>query len=331
MKSPIAAAAVLFALLSASSGAPAQTPPAAPDLSARIARAERTIAELTARAQRVADYDEIRNLQMILGYYQDKALWEQVVDLFADDATLEVAQNGVFVGKPAIRRYLLSLTGGKVGLASGQLNNHLTLSPVITLAEDGRHAKGRWRLLLLDGIWGDASGGNWGSGVYENEYVKEDGVWKVAKSALALRFYAPYKGGWTRTTDALTARYGKSKVAPTRASAKAPLWPQRTAATYHYDNPGESTYRLSRGTSVGSQKAPAPANTAMDLEARTRGLELAIDRLQSVNEVENLESTYGYYADKSQQDAISALFTDSASLEILGRGVFLGGDRVYEY
>ena len=49
------------------------------------------------------------------------------------------------------------------------------------------------------------------------------------------------------------------------------------------------------------------------------------------NEVENLESTYGYYADKSQQDAISALFSDSASLEILGRGVFLGRDRVYEY
>ena len=324
----------VVAALATSASLRAQTPAAAsasPDLSARIARAERTLAALTVRAQRVADYDEVRNLQMIYGYYQDKALWDQVVDLFADDATLEVAQNGVFVGKAAIRNYLLSLTGGKPGLAAGQLNNHLTLSPVITLAEDGTHAQARWRLLLLDGVWGDASGGNWGSGVYENEYVKHDGVWKIAKLTLSLRFYAPYKGGWTRTTDALTARYGKSSVRPTRASAKQPLWPQRYSAPYHYDNPGESDYQLARGTSISSQKAPAAAKSAMDLEARTRGLELQMDRLQSANEIENLESTYGYYADKSQQDAISALFTDSASLEILGRGVFLGGDRVYEY
>ncbi len=31
------------------------------------------------------------------------------------------------------------------------------------------------------------------------------------------------------------------------------------------------------------------------------------------------------------QDAISALFTENATLEILGRGVFIGSDRIYEY
>jgi hypothetical protein len=62
-----------------------------------------------------------------------------------------------------------------------------------------------------------------------------------------------------------------------------------------------------------------------------RALELKLARLQAVDQVENLESSYGYYADMSMQDATSALFTDNASLEILGRGVFLGSDRIYEY
>ncbi len=74
-----------------------------------------------------------------------------------------------------------------------------------------------------------------------------------------------------------------------------------------------------------------PVKTVADLEARSRALELKLDRLQAVEDVENLETTYGYYADKSQQDAISALFADDATLEILGRGIFIGRDRTYEY
>src|SRR5205085_2344891 len=108
---------------------------------------------------RIEDYNALRNLQQIYGYYQDKALWEQVLDLLTEDATLEAGQNGVYVGKPAIRKYLFSLTGGHAGLAKGQLNNHITLSPVITLSENGVAAKARWRLVVQDGLFGDPSGG----------------------------------------------------------------------------------------------------------------------------------------------------------------------------
>lgn len=304
---------------------------ASPDLSARIARAEAKLAALSTRAERIADYDELRNLQQIFGYYFDKALWEQVADLFAENATLEVAQNGVYEGKAAIRRYLMGLTGGKPGLAPGQLYNHLQLSPVITLSSDGRAARARWRLMLLDGVWGDESGGNWGSGVYENEYVKEDGVWKISRLQLHLRFFAPYNQGWARVTPAQTARYGRSTARPTRASAPRPVWPARYVAPFHYDNPGTSAYRLGEGSSVKPGGSPTPAKTVADLEARARALELKLDRLQSVGEIENLENIYGYYADKSQQDAISALFAENSTLEILGRGVFIGRDRVFEY
>jgi SnoaL-like protein len=305
--------------------------PAAPDLTARIARAEQRMQALSTRAGRIEDYNALRNLQQIYGYYVDKALWDQVLDLFSEQATLEVGQNGVYVGKPAIRRYLLSLTGGHNGLLKGQLNNHITLAPVITLGEDGRSANARWRLLVQDGMWGDASGGNWGAGVYENQYVKENDVWKIAKLQLFVRFYAPYKEGWTKVTQQATARYGKSGVKPTRASEARPYWPARYLPPFHFDAPASSGYRLGTGRNADAGAVPPAAKTVADVEARARALELKIERLQAVQDVENLESTYGYYADKSQQDAISALFTESSSLEILGRGVYLGRDRVYEY
>ncbi|MET0291832.1 MAG: nuclear transport factor 2 family protein, partial [Steroidobacteraceae bacterium] len=252
-------------------------------------------------------------------------------DLFAENATLELGQNGVYAGKPAIRRYLQSLTGGKNGLATGQLNNHFTLSPVITVAEDGRSAKARWRLLLQDGVWGDSNGGNWGAGVYENEYAKENDVWKISKLQLYVRFHAPYRGGWTQATKESTARYGRSAVKPSRASESRTLWPARFTPPFHFDNPGTSFYRLTNGASAAIKATPAAAKTVADVEARARALELQIDRLQAAEDVENLEGIYGYYADKSQQDAISALFTKDATLEILGRGVFIGTDRIYEY
>jgi hypothetical protein len=310
---------------------PAAAAPRAPDLTPRLNRLADRIASINAQADRVDDYVQLRNLQQIYGFYYDEALWDQVVDLFADDATVEVGQNGVYAGRDSIRRYYLGLTGGRQGLVRGELNIQGQLSPVITLADDGLTAKARWRTLIQDGVFNQSA--NWGSGVYENEYVKQDGVWKIRRLHLYLRFYAPYEGGWTRTTAALNARYGKSTATADRApSERYETWPTRFIAPMHFGADPIARYRLAPDDRV---RAPAPeANaprTATQLEAQVRALELKLQRLKAVDEVENLESSYGYYADMSMQDATSALFTEDSTLEILGRGVFLGSDRIYEY
>lgn len=322
----------LIALFAASSSALAQAP-AAPrpvDLTARYQRIADRIASIDAQATRVDDYNQLRNLQQMYGYYYDEALWDHVADLFADDATLEVEPHGVYAGKASIRRYFLGLTGGRQGLVQGQLNNQLQLSPVITLSADGQRAQARWRAFMQDGVFNQ--GANWGAGVYENEYVKQGGVWKIAKLHLYVRFYAPYEGGWTRTTAALNDRFGKSTARPDRPTAERhPTWPTRYIMPMHYAQ-GPDSYRVAPPNSV---SAPAPAanapRTATQLEAQVRALELKLKRLKAVDSLENLESAYGYYADMSMQDATSVLFTEDATLEILGRGVFIGSDRIYEY
>jgi hypothetical protein len=174
---------------------------------------------------------------------------------------------------------------------------------------------------------------NWGSGVYENEYVKQNGVWKIARLQLFPRFYAPYEGGWTRTTAKLNERYGKSTARPDKApTMRYATWPTRFVAPMHYAGEAAAAYRLApENTVVAPEPAANAPRSAAALEAQVRALELKLQRLQAVDKVENLESSYGYYADMSMQDATSALFTENSSLEILGRGVFLGSDRIYEY
>ena len=116
-------------------------------------------------------------MQHAYGYYVDRALWDDVADLFADDGTIEIGLDGVYVGKARVREYLYALGGGRQGLVDGELNEHLQVMPVITVAPDGSTAKARWRAITLTGeLGGDAF---WGEGPYENEYVKDGGVWKI--------------------------------------------------------------------------------------------------------------------------------------------------------
>jgi hypothetical protein len=321
-----------LAWFAVSAAAQAQSPPA-DDLSAKLARAYERVQLISAKAARVSDVDQLRNLQAAYGYYVDKAMWDEVADLFADDGTMELGLNGVYVGKPSIRKYLYSLTGGRPGLLPKQINNHFQLSPLITVASDGQSARARWRGLIQGGVFGQGSGGDWGDGIYENEYVKEGGVWKIRSLHFYVKFYAPYEGGWTKAPKDSAFRYGKSKVWPDRPpSVKYSPYPASFTAPFHYENPVKTSYVFSTTAANGASIIKtSPPKTVAELEAQVRALELQVDRLQSALDVENLNAAYGYYVDKSMQDAISALFAEDSTLEILGRGVFIGRDRVYEY
>jgi hypothetical protein len=228
-----ASAALLAAWADGSVGQSAQAP------SERVAALRERLAKVETRAARVDDVDEIEKLQSSYGFYTDKMLWEEVVDLFADDGTLEIGPSGVYVGKDSIRRYLYSLSGGKQGPLEGVLFEHFQLQPIVTVAVDGESAKGRWRSLLMTGVYGAESGGNWGEGTYENEYVKQDGVWKIQKLHWYTTFIAPYKGGWLEVDPKLVDEYAMGRgVEPDRPpSEQYEPYPGVYVPPFHYNNP----------------------------------------------------------------------------------------------
>ena len=74
--------------------------------------------------------------------------------------------------------------------------------------------------------------------------------------------------------------------------------------------------------------APVLAQT---VDERLDELDARITRLEDMNQIERVQRTYGYFVDKGQWTQLSELFTEDATLEIGGKGVFLGKDRVLEY
>jgi SnoaL-like domain len=195
-----------------------------------LAALQAEVAALKAQANRAEDYTQIANLQAIYGYYVDKSRWDDAADLFAPNATLEIAGRGLFSGQARIREYLHQL--GK--LEYGRLFNHMQLQPAIHVAEDGNSAKARWRSFMQVGQLGKEA--RWGEATYENEYVKDNGVWKINKLHAFITFYVEFDKGWNKGAVELPKHL--EGLAPDKeTTVKYGAFPEVFVPPYHYKNP----------------------------------------------------------------------------------------------
>ena len=67
------------------------------------------------------------------------------------------------------------------------------------------------------------------------------------------------------------------------------------------------------------------------LKQRQAELETEVQQARDFQSVQNLQAAYGYYVDKGLWDKAAELFAEDGSLELAGRGVFVGRERVREY
>ncbi len=207
-----------------------------PQDATQLAALQSKIAALEQRKTRVQDSNDIKRLQAAYGYYIDRGLWDQAADLFADDGTIEMARDGVYVGKARVRAYLYALGGGREGFGEGKLDEHMEIMPAVTVAADGRSAKARWRAVVLAGEYGKNA--FWGEGPYENEYVKQDGVWKIAKLHWYQSLYVPYEGGWQTQPDPTGGKLVSDTLPPDRPPSVAyETWPGTFVPPYDFPNP----------------------------------------------------------------------------------------------
>jgi hypothetical protein len=208
----------------------------APSAQARIAALAQQVAQLEAQVAHVQDVSALKRLQRAYGYYLDAAQWDQMADLFAADGSIEIGLDGVYVGQERVREYLHTLGGGHVGLRQGELNEHIILQPVIDVAPDGQTAKGRWRAVIMAGQYRQSA--VWGEGPYENEYVKQDGVWKIKTLHWYQTYMVPYAGGWAHNKDLNGGIFVSKQLPPDKPpTERYPTWPGVYIPAFHYKNP----------------------------------------------------------------------------------------------
>ena len=226
------------------------------------AKLAQQVQELSTRLGVLEDTQAIRNLHHAYGYYIDKCLYEDVVDLFADDGEVRFA-GGIYKGKnEGVRRlyigsFLEGFTGGKPGPVHGFLLDHLQMQDVIHVDPDRETAKARFRAFMQAGAhetsrspMGEADRKEkrkptqwWEGGIYENSYVKEDGVWKIKILNYNPLWHANYETGWAHTpvgylgTDP-PVLYPKNPTGPDALMESGwVLWPETMIVPFHYNNP----------------------------------------------------------------------------------------------
>jgi hypothetical protein len=276
-------------------------------------------AEVARRAQQLRDETDVLNLQHTYGYHFDQKMWEAAANLFASDGTLELGQRGVYAGRDRIRRALNIIGGERLG--GDEVNDHLQLATVVHVAPDGRTAKARGVEMSVSGMKG--SGAQWEEGIFENEYVKQDGTWKIRSVHYYPRMITNYEVGWAK--DARPAAGPSTEFPPDRPSTEVyGIYPKMYYPRFHYANPvtrlavqyppGIAAAAEGANSKQGSSSLaalPSPPKNVKEFTARLNELEQQIDSSIAYHAAENLVNAHGYYLEDSRNDALQGLFTSA--------------------
>jgi len=218
---------------------------------------EQQLASVTRKVARLEAVEEVKRLQNIYGYYMDLLLYDEVAPLFARECEVRF-MGGIYKGQEGVQRLFIgklgsAFTDGKNRPMYGRMGEHIMLQEVITVAEDGQSAKGRVRHLLKAGnhesakqpgpILGGVQLDHWiEGGIYENEFVKEDELWKFSVVDYRIEYFAAAEGGWAHTAADYhpwyKATFPDDPVGPDELMREVPLlWPDRVVVPFHYPNP----------------------------------------------------------------------------------------------
>jgi hypothetical protein len=257
---------------------------------------QQRVDRLEVLTERVEAISSIKRLQHAYGHYAELGLWHDFADLFADTGIGHYTQGAL--DREGIRSlFLKEVGGGRLGLADGRVYPHISMQPVVTLAADGQSGKGRWHIMaMLGGFGGSAS---WAGGVYENQYVRENGVWKFKD----VRYLPQYSGryedpGWKATNEPTPFHFDASRVGK-------PILESGLGA---------------RDSGLDVAKTP----TLATLATRMADLEARAQRLSDEIEVTNLQHAYGYYVDRKMWDDVAELFATDGTMELGLSGVYAG-------
>jgi len=198
----------------------------------RVSRLEAEIASLEHRVRLLEDMEAIKRLQQAYGYYRTENMAGEIADLFADrpDVSVEIGGQGAYIGKDRVLDFFAHKAAE---MKDGEINNHYIVQGVVHVAPDGKTAKARWRAIMQKGIYGQD--GIWAEGPYENEYVKEDGVWKFKKIRRYTNVIASYDEGWTEKPLPLPGP--DAEVPPDKAPSQTVSYPSMQFIPYHYNHP----------------------------------------------------------------------------------------------
>jgi hypothetical protein len=223
------------------------------DATADLSALRRQVEQLSNEVGSLRDVHAVRRLQHAYGYYLDKCLYDEVVDLFSDSGEVRF-MGGIFKGKAGVRRlycdrFRKNFTGGHNGPVYGFLLDHPILQDIVDVAPDRSTALARFRCVMQAGrhdtmkdIAPNAIKQWWEGGIYENTYTREDGIWKLKVLNYRAIWHGLFETGWAHTPPKFvpfySETYPKDPLGPDELMKPTPvLWPETEVVPFHYEHP----------------------------------------------------------------------------------------------
>ena len=215
---------------------------------------ESRLSALENRVGELEDINAIRRLHWAYGYYIDFNRAADVADLFAEDGEV-IFLSGIYRGKAGVFRLYgtwfqnFFLENGGEGPVDGFLLDHFQMQDIITVAPDRKTAKGRFRGVLFGGSHETRKFQPEGlplqfmeAGIYENDYVREDGVWKIKRLDYMMQWQGEYELGWSKTIShlqPLDTTFPENPIGPDeiRNGDIRKTWPFRHDVPMHFAHP----------------------------------------------------------------------------------------------
>ena len=132
-----------------------------------------TLEELEKRIKAIEDLEQVKKLHQHYIMLMDALKYEEVLDLFTDDAEVQVRNSGVKKGRKELSTVYIDILAKNRG--STRFDGHLVIMPDLTV--DGDNARGSWVVYMLfcrPSI-------QWVQGKNEVEYRRVNGEWKISK------------------------------------------------------------------------------------------------------------------------------------------------------
>ena len=185
-------------------------------MESQVKKLNKTIRKLEARMQKTEDIEAIKKLQDSYGYYLEHWQEEDLIALFShnENVAVEINDFGLFKGWEGIK-------------SCYHFEDHYPNYPGL---------KGRWYGYFLGAQRREGElRALIGCGIWENDFIKEDGIWRILKIFWNDIISSPLDEGWVKTPDMLNPKH---KDAPPAGPNTTFLhYPSGYIFPYHYKNP----------------------------------------------------------------------------------------------
>jgi hypothetical protein len=169
---------------------------------------QHTLEALAARVQVLEDIEQIRRVKYRYCYYNDVDDIEKLMTCFSRDCQVNMGLGREANGKAEVEALF------RKSHSIIEFSSHMVTNPIIDV--NGDKATGVWYVLVPNTRYGTAV---WTHARYEEDYVREDGEWKISKEVINMFFVTPYDKGWQkeRVLQGLTDKYASMDMGGQKA------------------------------------------------------------------------------------------------------------------